>query len=281
MKKTINLLSAVLLVLAFAACRQTEPQPAFQTLQDSSAFLLTADEQLWPPESDTLGVSNSYCLAWPAEGLLSPEAEQELLLLTFGDSAATSFQQAADAWLATTWFYEEDVPHLHRHPADSVPSRLPSNYGHLHSTATFDSTLILFTISSETGAAFAAHGVYATRYLTADRSTGRTVHLNDLVDTALLGPVIVRAIEDLVVNRPVQESLFDEFRGIPSMPMPDDFFIDSARTCITLVYPLYSIAPYACGIQSIVLPIFWLSKHIPLTPYAKELFGPEAYLPEN
>lgn len=35
---------------------------------------------------------------------------------------------------------------------------------------------------------------------------------------------------------------------------------------------------FACGIQSVVLPIFWLSKHVPLTPYAKRLFGPGSYI---
>ncbi len=289
MKKTVSLLTAALLVLAFSACRQTEPKIqdlnpplSFINTQDSASFLLTADQQLWPPESDTIGVSNSYSIAWPSPGHLTPKAERELLLLIFGDSSATTFRQAATTWLATTWFYEEDIPHLRRHPVQgSVPARLPSNYGRLHSTAAVDSTLIHFTVSSETSTAFAAHGLYTTHYLTIDRSRGRVVHLIDLLDTALLGPVIVRAVEDLEVNKPVLESLFDEYRGQPTLPQPDDFFIDSAHTCITLVYQLYTIAPYACGIQSVVLPIFWLSKHIPLTPYAKELFGPEAYLPES
>lgn len=35
---------------------------------------------------------------------------------------------------------------------------------------------------------------------------------------------------------------------------------------------------FPCGIQAVTLPIFWLSKHVRLTPYAKGLFGPECYV---
>ena len=99
------------------------------------------------------------------------------------------------------------------------------------------------------------------------------VHLNDLVDTSKLGEIVVRAIEDLVVNKDVQECLFDEYRNVEKMPVADNFFIDSTRSTITLVYQQYDITPYACGLPSVVMPIFWLSKHTELTPYAKKLFN--------
>ena len=121
--------------------------------------------------------------------------------------------------------------------------------------------------------AFAAHGNHTATYTLVDLDTKQIVHLNDLVDTAQLGEVIVRAIEDLTVNKDVYDCLFDEFRNAQKFPVPSNFFIDSTRSCINLVYGLYDIAPYACGIQTVVMPIFWLSKHIPLTPYCKELFG--------
>ena len=87
-----------------------------------------------------------------------------------------------------------------------------------------------------------------------------------------MGPVIARAVEDLTVNSDVQKALFDV--NPERLPVTADFTIDSTRSTITLVYQVYEIASYADGIQEIVLPIFWLSKHIPLTPYAKSLFGP-------
>ena len=35
------------------------------------------------------------------------------------------------------------------------------------------------------------------------------------------------------------------------------------------------------GIPAVAMPIFWLSKHAELSPYAKRIFGPGSYLPET
>ena len=56
--------------------------------------------------------------------------------------------------------------------------------------------------------------------------------------------------------------------------LAEDHWLTVFKCNITLVYQIYHIAPFASGIQEVVLPIFWLSKHIPLTPYAKRIFGP-------
>ena len=235
-------------------------------------MLLTADEQYWP-EGDTLGVENCYSLVWPAEGMLSPEAERELLLRCFGDSTATTFEEAAERWLNNSWMYEDDQPTLHKQIVDSIPVSLMYNYSKLESEYTSDREIGTFRISDETFAAYAAHGLYACQYVNIDLNTRQIIHLNDLVDTNSLGEIIVRAVEDLDVNKETLDCLFDDYKQTGRLPVPQDFLIDSTRSTITLVYQLYEIAPYACGIQSIVLPIFWLSKHTPLTPYAKELFG--------
>ncbi len=280
MKKNLLLLAAALL-LTLASCRQAaDTSTPIQQLQGHRCLLLTADEQLWP-EGDTLGVDNSYSLQWPADGLLTPDDERLMLLCAFGDSTSTSFQQAADKWLGNSWLYEDGLPILHKHPADTLPADRPYNYAKLQSQVTTDSNLLTFVFSQESSAAFAAHGLYSSRYVTLDLATRRIVRLNHLVDTAQLGEVIVRALQDLVVNQPTFNNLYDELRQAPSLPVPADFYIDSTRSTITLVYQLYDVSPYATGIQSVVLPIFWLSKHIPLTPYAKELFGPDAYLPQQ
>jgi hypothetical protein len=80
------------------------------------------------------------------------------------------------------------------------------------------------------------------------------------------------------VNKDTRECLFDEFVDVERMPLPRNYTIDSARNSIIVYYGLYEITCYACGIQEITLPIFWLSKHVPLTPYAKRLFGPDSYI---
>ena len=111
--------------------------------------------------------------------------------------------------------------------------------------------------------------------LTVDIETGNAIHLTDLVtDTNLFCEAVARAIQDLDVNSDVYESLFEEFMDTNRMPLPSNFTIDSARNSINVYYGIYEIAAYCYGIQVVNLPIFWLSKHVPLTPYCKRLFGP-------
>ena len=55
-------------------------------------MILTQHDDFWP--DDTMGLKNRYSLVWPTERALTPEAEQELLLRCFGDSTASSFEQA-------------------------------------------------------------------------------------------------------------------------------------------------------------------------------------------
>lgn len=271
MKK--QLLCILMASALLASCHDRQNEFKTYNYDDRRAFLLTADEQLWPG-GDTLGVDNSYSIQWPASGTLTPEAEAELLLRCFADSAATSFSQAADRWLSHTWLYEEGSPAIHTHPVDSLGSREMYNYAKMTGTIRRDSNLATLSLNTETFAAYAAHGLYTAEYIVMDLVTKKIVHLNDLVDTASLGEIIIRAIEDLTVNKDVNDCLFDECRAAGRVNVPRDFYIDSTRSVIYLVFQLYDIAPYACGIQTVSLPIFWLSKHTPLTPYCKELFGP-------
>ena len=269
MKKSFTLTLVLLTLATLCGCHRGENEFSTTLREDSSQMILTQTDDYWP-DGDTLGLKNSYSLVWPDEGVLTPEAEQELLLRCFGDSNATSFEQAADRWLNTSWLY---MPSLKKQAVDSLPDGMPYNYGELRSEYSANGNIGTFSIFEECSAHLAAHGMYFAQYLNIDLNTRQVIHLNDLVDTALLGEVIVRAIEDLTVNKDVLDCLFVDYQQTGRLPVPQDFLIDSTRSTITLVYQLYEIAPYACGIQNIVLPIFWLSKHIPLTPYAKELFG--------
>ena len=244
MKRLALLTLAAFLLSVLSGCHRGESEFTIKTIADSRHTLITTDAGWWP-EFDTLGVENKYSLAWPAKGVLSEEVEHELLLRCFGDSNATSFEQAADAWLSNSWLYEDDVPNLRKKVVDSIPGSIMFNYANLESEYTAYDNIGTFHILT----------------------------LNDLVDTSLLGEVIVRAVEDLTVNKEALDCLFDDYQQTGKLPVPENFLIDSTRSTIILVYQIYEVAPYACGIQSIVLPIFWLSKHIPLTPYAKELFG--------
>jgi hypothetical protein len=268
----------VLATLVLAGCNK---QKGFSvhTISGEQCYQVIFDKEKAPWGTEFSTKAN-YTLEWPDEGVLSPEAEHELLLLCFMDSNATTFDEAAQKWLSTPFSYEDEMD-CERKPVKSIDENGDYSYMHLESTCTEDSTLAVFTIKTESFVFGAAHGMYSVDYLTIDKATGNSVHLTDLVsDTNLLCEAIAHAIYDLEVNKEVRECLFDEFREIERMPMPSNFLIDSDRNNITVDYALYEITPYACGIQSVVLPIFWLSKHVSLSPYAKRLFGPESYIEE-
>ena len=202
------------------------------------------------------------------------------MMLCFGDSSAAHIDASARAWLAKPYLYEEDGENENT-PVDTLDESREFSYVNIESTTEHDSTLATFIVRMECYGLGAAHGIYSVDYLTVDLETGNAIHLTDLVtDTNLLCEAVAHAIQDLEVNKDVRECLFDEFRDVDRMPLPRNFTIDSARTSITVTYSLYDIQPYACGIPSVVLPIYWLSKHVELTPYAKRLFGPGSYIKE-
>ena len=268
MKRTTILLTLAALLLV--GCRHGANELTTRTISGEKCYqvLFDKDEAPWGTDFYT---KTDFKLEWPAKGSVSAEAERELLLLCFMDSAATDFDEAAQRWLATPFSYEEEM--------DCERKPVKSGYMHLESSCTQDSVLAVFTVNTESFVVGAAHGMYSVDYLTIDKTTGNAVHIDDLVtDTNMLCEAVARAIQDLDVNKDTRECLFDEFRDTDRMPMPGNFVIDSTRNNIMVVYGLYEIAPYACGIQSVVLPIYWLSKHVPLTPYAKRLFGPGSYI---
>ena len=275
MKRTTILLTLAALLLV--GCRHGANELTTRTISGEKCYqvLFDNDEAPWGTDFYTKA---DFKLEWPAKGAMSAEAERELLLLYFMDSAATDFDEAAQRWLATPFSYEEEMD-CERKPVKSIDDNEEYGYMHLESSCTQDSVLAVFTVNTESFVLGAAHGMYSVDYLTIDKTTGNAVHIEDLVtDTNMLCEAVARAIQDLDVNKDTRECLFDEFRDTDRMPMPGNFIVDSARNSIMVVYGLYEITPYCCGIQSVVLPIFWLSKHVPLTPYAKRLFGPDSHL---
>ena len=253
----------------------TRPDSLFDSpvREGRQCMLVYGVEEFYPGEGP-MGVENCYRIEWPEAGTLKPAAEAELLLRCFYDSAATTLEQAADRWLNNTWLYGNEDVKVRKKVVDSLGDMENYNYAKKESTLTYDDNLVTMLITTETMAAYAAHGLYTVEYVVMDRDTRQIVHLNELVDTAKLGEVIIRAIEDLDVNKDTRDCMFDEYRTAGRVAVPDNFFIDSTRSVINLVFQQYDITPYACGIQTVALPIFWLSKHIPLTPYCKKLFGP-------
>lgn len=241
---------------------------ATRTLAGEQNFLVSSEEE-FPMAGNTIGLRNSYNIVWPAENMMSADAERELIHIYFCNDKIDDLETAAHRWLNDASFYAEDGAKVT--PVDKIDDSSFYSYFKIESKCEQQDDIATLIIWRESCAVGAAHGFYSCEYVNVDVNSGNIIHLNDLVDTSQLGPVIVRAVEDLAVNKEVQEALFDQ--NPERLPVPADFTIDSTRSTITLVYQLYEIASYADGIQEIVLPIFWLSKHIPLTPYAKSLFG--------
>lgn len=236
----------------------------------------------WNDTTDICGINNSIDIVWPDNMPL--EAQRELLFKLFGDTL-DDFDQACEAALSTNWFDDEDnMTILDMRQTETANNEVFSNYHVVQCDMTNDDELFAFNIYREDYFAYAVHPMHYDRWFTYDNETQRVVHLEDLIDTAQLRPVIVRALFDLPVNQETKECVYDLMSAIGDdefLTLPDDFFIDSTRSTIVLVYQPYEIACYACGVQYITLPIFWLSKHLELTPYAKRLFGPTAYLKES
>lgn len=271
-------LCLTLATLLLAGCHHDREEFSTSNVSGKQCYVLTYDEETGP-WGNTVGLKKTLNVEWPAKGLLSSEAERELMMLCFGDSTSTNIDKAAKDWMSKPYIYEEDGVAPHVEAVDSLDESHEFCYMNVESSVTHDSALATFVVNTETYA-MGAHGFYTADYLTVDLASGNAIHLTDLVvDTNLLCEAIARAIQDLEVNRDVRECLYDEFQNADRMPLPANFTIDSARNGITVIYGLYEIQPYACGIPSVELPIFWLSKHVDLTPYAKRLFGPGSYLP--
>lgn len=273
-----SLIFIAITALLMAGChRKSATEISTHTLSGEQCYEVIFDKEKAPWGTD-FGVKVNYSLTWPDKGELSPEAERELMILCFVDSTSTDVKTAIEKWMATPFSDEEDYD-CEKKAVKSIDESGDFSHMTLESTYTEDSVLGIFVINSSCSVFGAAHGMYGVDYLTIDKKSRKVIHLSDLVtDTQLLREAIGIAIQDLDVNNEVRECLFGEFRDVEPLPLPTNFVIDSARNHITVFYGLYEIAPYACGIQEVTLPIFWLSKHVPLTPYAKELFGPDSSL---
>ena len=263
-------------MLLMTGCKHQAKEFNTHTISGERCWLQLFDEP-FIFDMDTLGVVVTYSFEWPDKGMISPEAERELQYLCFGDSSAADVETALQNWLKQPFFFEEEC--ASQQPVESIDDRIGCSLFDISSSCNREGNLATFNIWTEITPFVAAHGVYSGNNLIVDLETGKAIHLEDLVtDTNQFCEAIAHAIQDLDVNNGIVECLFDEYKDVDRMPMPHNFVIDSARNGITIFYGLYEITPYACGIQEVELPIFWLSKHVPLTPYAKKLFGPESYI---
>ena len=135
MKRTTILLTLAALLLV--GCRHEANELTTRTISGEKCYqvLFDNDEAPWGTDFYTKA---DFKLEWPAKGSVSAEAERELLLLCFMDSAATDFDEAAQRWLATPFSYEEEMD-CERKPVKSIDDNEEYGYMHLESSCTQDS----------------------------------------------------------------------------------------------------------------------------------------------
>ena len=242
------------------------------TVSDKLCFMSYDDEDFFE-DVDSIGVRDSFSIVWPAKGMMTEKAMKELMTYYFhNESGSTDIQRAARNWR------EQVLNEYGGNRVDNINEQFPYSEHSMSSTCEQHGKLATFIIHYYNYEVGAAHGLYAEQDVVVDVKTGKIIPLHDLIDTSNLGRIVARAVQDLVVNSDVQTNLFDEYKEADELPVSTNFFIDSTLSVIYVVYDLYHIAPYCYGLQTIALPVYWLSKYTTLTPYAKRLFGPDSYI---
>ncbi|MBR4715984.1 MAG: hypothetical protein IKP34_07380, partial [Bacteroidales bacterium] len=116
MKKNIFIIAACL--LAFGCNRTnggdsdtiaTNSNKTFatRTLTGEQNFLVSSEEG-FPMAGNTIGLRNSYNIVWPAENMMSADAERELIHIYFCNDKIDDLETAAHRWLNDASFYAED-----------------------------------------------------------------------------------------------------------------------------------------------------------------------------
>lgn len=235
------------------------------TVKDQLCFVVH-DEELGP-EYETYYVRERFSVVWPEEGMMTEKAMKELMSFYFNVEPTTDIKKGVAEW-------RDNV--IHKVPGEMVKNideDKPYSYSEVNSTCSQSGNIATFFIGYGNYDIGAIHGLYGEQYLTVDVESGEIVNLDDLIDTSRLCRVVARAIHELDDNSDIQGCLFDEYINAKEMPMTMNFFIDSAHTSINVVYDLYHITPYCCGIQHVALPVKWLSKQVSFTPYGRRLLG--------
>lgn len=278
MKRTaLILMSAVVL---FAACNnqpaendELSPLP-MKVYKGNYCMELTTGENVPVIDSNVLDVQNEYNLAWPDMTLLGEEVQKELIMLAFNDGESSTLEEAGKKFLSHTWMEDDDYFLVLKSKRIDSVHVYPHNYASVKGTVRQDGNLLHFSVNTENNVAFAAHGTYGWNTLIVDRTTEKVVRLVDMMDTVGLGKVLIRALNELPVNKEngnTTECLFDEFKQ--SLPQPDGFYLDSTRSQLGVYYNIYNAQPYACGMLFVDMPIDWLKNQVTLTAYGKEILG--------
>ena len=114
-------------------------------MEGKRSFYVKTNDPYLPEDLNPFGVENSYTLVWPTKGMISKEAEKELIQQVFGDSTAHSANEAAQRWLNNLWLFE-DTKALEAKMVDSVSGQSPYTYAHLNNSIEKNENLVTFII---------------------------------------------------------------------------------------------------------------------------------------
>lgn len=252
--------------LMAVGCQPKAKDIQFARLTDSGFYNCIA-----ATETDTVdfSVEKRYDVQWPEN---APIVLQKIL-------AQQAFEGADVDWEDACMEYVEDVFLLEGETLQrSVRVDKVTDCKHIDTRRCGrllvdyrqDGDLYCFEIKKSFKPHAEAKGEMKALYVTYDNEHNKIVRLNDLVDSALLGPVIVRALKELEVNKATDAVLKEAHRE--AVPVTGNFYIDDSRCTLHLVYQPGEIAPAADGIQTITMPLSWLSKQVKLKHYGKKTF---------
>ena len=265
-RTTILLLAGVLLA---AGCTNQPKEFTTRTVKGERMWQLAVDD------STTEWVHNSYEIEWPAKGVLSGDAERELLEKVFGSYVGRDLRRSCENYLNSQGIVAEEGLHFPGFQVDAIPDTVWRTEQELKVVCDYDERLATVTVTPYIFPAGAAHGSYDIMPVVVDRRSGRIVHLADIVDTNQLGPLVARAVNKLPANSQVKECLFDEFVGKETLPVSQVFSISDGMDTLYMVYGLYWLTPYCCGIQEVALPVSMLHETMALTKQGEELLTTE------
>ncbi len=254
-------------VLLAVGCTQKPKEFATRTVKGERCWQLIIDD------STNTWVRNRYELQWPQMGCISSSTERELVKQVFGSCADKSLHRSCENFLNSQGMMEEvDGVRYPAYNVDAIPDTVMFTEQEISTVCEANEKFITLTVTSYIFPEGAAHGTYDISPIVIERGGG-IVQLADIVDTNQLGPIVARAVNKLPANSDVRECLFDEFRDTASFPVSQVFSISNTMDTVYLVYGLYWLTPYACGIQNVALPVSMLNETMALTERGKKIFG--------
>lgn len=267
--RRIAILAAAMCLLA-AGCNRQPKEFAYRTVSGERSWQVDIDD------STTTWVHNSYELQWPSKGVLTAASERALMEAVFGSEAGRDLHRSCENYLNSQGLlWKEDDVVYPCYQVESLPDTVQYTEQELKTLCETNGRLATVTVTSYIFPAMAVHGSYDISPVVFDLEDGSLLRLADIVDTNLLGAIVARAVDRLPANRDVKECLFDEFVGVPSLPVSLVFHTNDAMDTVFLVYGLYWLTPYACGVQEVALPVAMLRENMALTERGRKLLVKE------